>query len=133
MARTWILLAILAMAASTAVAGDNEYLLNIDLNSKLPDGSSGFSIQLQGIHLSSGKAFHGTGLGKYDYFLTVSGVSDGKGRLAIEFYEYETRKKKSSTVSEIVADVDFALGSPAVFAATSDTFGIDLAFSIVEK
>ena len=110
-------------------AGDGKYLLNLDLNTKLPDGSGGFSIQLQGIQVSANNAFHGGDLGKYEYFLTVSGVEDGHGRLTIEFYEYETRKKVSDVVSEIVAEVDFQLSSPAVFEGSSDTFGIDLASS----
>jgi len=126
-------LTILTLFAATALAGDSKLLLNLDLNMKLPDGSDSYSIQLQGIHISPGRAFHGDDLGKYDYFLTVSGVEDGRGRLTIEFYEYETRKKKSEVISEIVSDVDFSLSSPAIFEGKSDTFGVDLAFSIDEE
>ena len=116
-----------------AKAGEGEFLLNFDLNMKLPDGSVGSSIQLQGIRLSADRAFHGADLGKYDYFLTVSGVEGGHGRLTIEFYEYETRKKVSDVVSELVAEVDFQLSAPAVFEGSSNTFGIDLAFSISSR
>ena len=133
MARIGIMLAILVLPLAATFASDSEYLLNFDLNTALPDGSVGSSIQLQGIHLSANQAFRGDDLGKYDYFLTISDIENGKGKLTIEFYEYATRKKKSAVVSEIVADVDFSLGSPAVFEAMSDTFGIDLAFSIVAR
>ena len=133
MARIGVLLAILLVPVSTTLASDNEYLLNFDLITKLPDGSIDGRIQLQGIRVLATKAFHGDDFGKYDYFLTVSNVKDGKGKLTVEFYEYETRKKKSDVVSEIVSEVDFWLGSPTVFEATSDTFGVDLAFSIVNK
>jgi hypothetical protein len=68
---------------------------------ELPDGSSSYSVQLQGIGLSLNRAFHGRDLGKCDYFYTVSDVENGKGKLTIEFYEYETRRKTSEVVSEI--------------------------------
>ena len=114
-------------------ASDSEYLLNFDLKRIQPDGSVGGSIQLQGIRVSADNAFHGVDLAKLEYFLTVSDVTDGGGKLTIEFYEYETRKKVSEVVSEIVAEVDFELSTPAVFEGSSDTFGIDLAFSISER
>lgn len=133
MARVGSLFVLLMLFSATSLAGDSKFLLNLDLNMKLPDGSDSYSIQLQGVHLASGKAFHGEDLGKYDYFLTVSDVDGGSGKLTIEFYEYESRRKKSEVVSEIVSGVDFSLNSPTVFAAMSDTFGVDLAFSIVEK
>ena len=107
--------------------------MNLDLDTKLPDGSVDHSIQLQGIRISENRPFHGDDLGKFVYFLTISNVDSGKGKLTIEVYEFETRRQKSAVVSEIVADVDFSLGSPAVFEAMSETFGIDLAFSIVEE
>ena len=133
MKRVGPVFALLALFAAPALAEDRHFLLNLDLNMKLPDGSDSYGIQLQGIHLAAGKAFHGDDLGKYDYFLTVSGVEDGGGKLTIEFYEYETRKKKSEVVSEIVSDVEFSLNHPTVFEAMSDTFGVNLAFSIAEK
>ncbi len=77
---------------------------------------------MQGIHLASDEALHGIDLGKYDYFLTASGVEAGVGRLTIEFYECETRKKTSDVVSEIVAEADFQLGSPAVLSAGWDIY-----------
>ena len=131
--RVGSLLASLALLAAPALAGDSQFLLNLDINMKLPDGSDSYSIRLHGVHLVPGQAFHGDDLGKYDYFLTVSGVEDGSGKLTIEFYEYETRKKKSEVVSEVVSEVDFSLNSPAVFEAMGDTFGVDLAFSVSEK
>ncbi len=133
MARRGLLSAIFALLSTATFAADNEYLLNFDLNMKLPDGSNSYSVQLQGVGLRLNQAFHGSDLGKYDYFLTVSDVENDKGKLTIEFYEYETRSKTSDVVSEVVADVDFSLGSPTVFESMGDTFGIDLAFSIVEK
>jgi len=127
------LAAILMLALVPAIADDGKVIMNMELITKLPDGSDSYSIRLQGIHLVPDEPFHGNDLGKYDYFLTVSDGEDGNGKLTIEFYEYETRKKKSAVVSEIVADVDFSFSSPAVFEAKTDTFGVDLAFSIVEK
>ena len=105
MVRVGILLALLMSFSATTFASDSKYLLNFDLNTKLPDGNAGYRIQLQAIHLSPGKTFHGNDLGKYDYFLTLSEVEDGKGKLTIEFYEYETRKKKSDVISEIISIV----------------------------
>ncbi len=64
---------------------------------------------------------------------TVSELADGKRNLTIEFYEYASRKKTSDVISEIVAQVDFTLGNPARFEAMSETFGVDLAFSIDKK
>ncbi len=116
-----------------ALADSGEYVINFDLNTRSPDGEIGYSIQMQGVHVVAEKPLHGDDLGKFDYFLTVSDVKDGAGKLTIEFYEYETRKKISDVVSEIVAQVDFTLGSPAVFEGTSATFGIDIAFSIDQK
>ena len=133
MNRVRSLLALLTLLPVLVAAGDREFLLNFNLNMTLPDGSDSYSIQLQGIRLFPGKAFHGEDLGNYDYFLTVSDVEDGSGVLTIEFYEYETRKKKSDVISEIVSDVDFSLNSPTAFEAVSDTFGVDLRFSISEK
>ena len=124
---------LLVLLATTASADDGRFLLNLDLNMKLPDGSDTYSIKLQGIQLELDVAFHGEGPGQYDYFLTLSNVKDGAGKLTIEFYEYETRKKESEVISEIVSDVDFLLASPTVFEAMGDTFGVDLAFSVVSK
>lgn len=89
-------------------------------------------IQLQGVQLTLEEPFGGNDFGEHDYSFTVSSVDDGRGRLTIEFYEYESRRKVSDVISEVVAEVDFELGKPAVFEGKSDTFGIDLAFSIDE-
>lgn len=132
MFRTGFLITILTLCSSTTFASDGKYVLNFDLNTKVPDGTVAYTIQLQGISILPNVPFHGDDLGKYDYFLTVSNVKDGIGKLTIEFYEYETRKKVSDVVSEIVTDVDFSISSPTVYEAMSDTFGIDLAFSIAE-
>lgn len=131
--RLGVLVSVLMLALVPAFADEGRFIMNMELITKLPDGSDSYSIQLQGIHLVPDKPFHGNDLGKYDYFLTVSDSEDGNGKLTIEFYEYETRKKKSAVISEIVADVDFSFSSPTVFEAKTDTFGVDLAFSIVEK
>ena len=133
MARRRALLASLALLFTATFAADNGYLLNFDLDMKLPDGSNSYSVQLQGVDLQLNQAFHCNDLGKYEYFFTVSDVDNGKGKLTIEFYEYETRRKTSEVISEIVADIDFSLGSPAVFESMGDNFGINLAFSIAEK
>ena len=123
-------LAILTLFLTTALAGENSFIMNFDLITKRPDGSIEGSIQLQGIHLVVGQPFHGSDPGRYDYFLTVSDFENGKGRLTIEFYEYESRKKVSDVVSEIVAEVSFDPGRPTTFEGSSDTFSVDLAFSI---
>jgi hypothetical protein len=124
----------LAMLISTlAIASDNEYVMNFDLKTLAPDGAIGYSIQLQGIHLSAGIPFHGNDLGEYDYFLTMSKAESGKAKLTIEFYEYESRRKTSDVVSEIVTEIDIILGAPAKFEGKGDTFGIDLAFSVDQK
>ena len=119
-----------ALLHAVAFAGDSAYVMNFDLSRLSPNGDIGGSIQLQGIHLSPEKPFHGEDFGRYDYFLTVSKAENGKAKLTIEFYEYESRRKTSDVISEIVAEVDFVFGTPARFEGKSDTFGIDLAFSI---
>ena len=126
-------LVIVTLLLTSALAGENDFIMNFDLVTKRPDGSVEGSIQLQGIHLVAGKPFHGSDLGRYEYFLTVSGVEDGECVLTIEFYEYKSRKKVSDVVSEIVAEVSFEPGRPAVFQGNSDTFTVDLAFSINQK
>ena len=131
--RISVLLTILLLLSGMTFASDSGYILNFDLIVKLPDGSDNSSIQQQGISISPQVALHGNDFGKFEYFLTVSDVEDGKGKLTIEFYEYETRRKTDDIVSEIVAEVDFSLANPAVFEAMNDKFGIDLAFSIAEK
>lgn len=47
-----------------------------------------------------------------------------------EFYEYESRKKTSDVVSEIVSEVEFTFRVPARFQSRNERFEIDLAFSI---
>jgi hypothetical protein len=133
MARHKVFATIVMLSLSAAVASENEFVMNFDLMTKSPDGEVGYGIQFQGIHLRPKKPFHGNDLGEFDYFLTVSEFDEGKGKLTIEFYQYESRRKKSAVISEIVAEVDFTLGSPSVFKGKSDTFGIDLAFSIDQE
>jgi hypothetical protein len=126
-----VLLATFAVLAhSLSFAEDDKLVMNFDLNTLSPDGSVAYSIQQQGIHLSPGKPFHGTDLGNFDYFLTASKAEDGKAKLTIEFYEYETRRKMSDVISDIVDEVDITLGTPARFEGASATFGVDLAFMI---
>ncbi len=131
--RFGLVLAITLLSQGATYADENGFVMNFDLNTLSPGGEVVYSIQLQGIHLTPGTPFHGDDLGKYDYFLTVSELADGKGNLTIEFYEYASRKKTSDVISEIVAQVDFTLGSPARFEGMSETFGVDLAFSIDQK
>jgi len=103
------------MALSSTLADDAKYIMNFDIEIQPLDGRNAGSIQLQGVHLKLDKPFHGADFGQHDYFFTVTDAKDGKGQLTIEFYEYESRRKVSDVVSEIVAEVDFELGSPAVF------------------
>lgn len=108
----------------------NRYIMNFDLLTKTADGDDRSSINLQGIHLHDGKVLQGDDLGEFRYFLTISGTDDRKGKLTIEFYEYESRNKTSDVVSEIVSEVEFTFGEPARFQSKKGSFGIDLAFSI---
>jgi len=133
--RFGILLAILPMTLvlTPTYADDATYIMNFDVEVLRWDGRNHGSIQLQGVHLTLDKPFHGRDFGEHDFFFTVSDVEDGKGRLTVEFYEYESRKKVSEVISEIVAEIEFELGSPAVFEGKSGTFGVDIAFSIDQK
>lgn len=133
MARLGLLATLMTFSLSATGAGENELVMNFDLMTKSPDGDVGYSIQFQGIHLRLKKPFRGNDLGEFDYFLTVSELEDEKGKLTIEFYQYESRKKNSAVISEIVTEADFQLGSPAKIEAKNDTFGIDLAFSIDQE
>jgi len=131
--RTGFVAAIAMLSISLSFAGEDKYVMNLDLVTMSPDGDVGYNIRLQGIHLQPGKPFHGDDLGEFDYFLTVSDLNEGKGQLTIEFYQYESRRKTSDVISEVFAVVDFTLGSPGRFEGESDRFGIDLAFSIVQR
>jgi hypothetical protein len=130
-------MAIVMLSFATALAAEDstsEYVMNFDLIINKSDGGEVYyRIHQQGVHLLSKKPFHGDDLGEFDYFLTVSEMEDGKGKLSIEFYQFETRKKKSDVMSEVVAEVDFTLGSPARFEAKNDKIGVDLAFSIDQE
>jgi len=131
--RLAVLISVAILSHAVTLADDSQYVINFDLNTLSPDGDIVYSIQLQGIHLSPETPFHGNDLGKYDYFLTVSEIESGETKLTIEFYEYESRRKTSEVVSEIVAEVDVRLGMPTEFESMSDTFGVDLAFSINQE
>ena len=131
--RFGLILAMALLSQGVIFADENRLVMNFDLNILSPGGEVDYTIQLQGIHLTPGKPFHGDDLGRFDYFLTVSGLEGGNGNLTIEFYEYASRRKASDVISEIVAQVDFTLGNPARFEAMSETFGVDLAFSIDKK
>lgn len=134
MVRIGILLAILILSSATAFAGEGKYIVNFDLVAGMVDtGEIHGTLQQQGIHLQAGQPFHGKDLGEMDYFLTVSEIEDGRGRLTIEFYQYETRKKVSDVVAELTEEVSFNFGSPATFESRNDEFSINLAFSIVQE
>ena len=124
----------LLLSFTTAFAGDDReqtYLMNFDLIiTRSDDGSENSRIQQVGVRFAPSKPFHGNDLGEFDYFLTISELEDNEGKLTIEVYQFETRNKNSDVLSEIVVDVDFTLASPARFEGQSDTFGVDLAFSI---
>jgi len=126
-------IALLSFCPVVAEENDRNYLMNFDLAITRADVDGVFaSIQLQGIHLTSDKPFHGSDLGEFEYFYTVSDAGDGKATLVIEFYQYETRHRKS-LVSELVSEVEFALGIPAQFESSNDSIAVDLAFSIDRK
>ena len=111
-------------------SSDDKYIMNFDLRTKTVDGGDGYGVQLKGVQLLDGKALHGDDLTEYEYFFTVSDVNAGKGKLSIEIYEYETRRKTSDVVSEIVSEIEFAFGEPRRFQSENGRFGVDLAFSI---
>ncbi len=122
------------LSLATAFAGENNdarFVMNFDLIVNKPaSGELHYSIQQQGIRLLPVKPFHGDDLGEIDYFLTVSEPHDGRAKLTIEFYQFETRRKESEVVSEVVAEVEFTLGTPARFEGNNEKFGVDFAFSI---
>ena len=109
---------------------DAKYVMNFDLVTKKADGEVKYNINFKGIHLPDGKTMHGDDLGELEYFFTVLGIKDRKGKLTIEFYEYESRRKTSDVVSEIVSEIEFTFGTPGRFESENERFGIDLAFSI---
>lgn len=107
------------------------YLMNFDLIINKPaDGDVYYNIQLHGAHLAADKEFHGDDLGEIDFYFTVSAAEDGKARMRIEFYEFETRQKLSDVISEVVAEIEITLGTPARFEANNENFGVDFAFSV---
>lgn len=126
-------LATVLLSITLAVAADESsksFIMNFDFDLSEVDAAKVIgSLQLQGIRLQADKPFHGKDLGEFDYFFTVSEIEDGKGKLTIEFYRYESRRKKSA-VSEIVSEVEFAFGSPAQFQTKNENIALDLAFSI---
>jgi hypothetical protein len=128
--KTVVLASIAILLNVVAFAGENEYVMNFDLKTLTADGDVFYDIQLQGIHVKQGRPFHGDDLAEYDYFLTLSQVKDGKAKLTIEFYEYESRKKKSDVVSEIFSIIDVTLCEPVRFESMNNTFGIDMAISV---
>ncbi len=116
------------------IGGKQAYILNFDLDVNYPIGSDiVYETRLEGIHLSSEKPFHDEGLGEIDYFLSISESEDGLGRLTVEFYQFESRRKISDVISELVSVVDFSFGSPMTFKARNDEFTVDLAFIVSKK
>ncbi len=134
MLRLGISLAVVMLAFSTAVAGESKYIMNFDLVVNIPAGGDVVYLhRLQGINFLSGKPFHGRDLGEIDYFLSIADAEGGKGKLTIEFYQYETRKKESDVLAELVEEVRFDFGSPVTFESKNDEFSVNLAFSVIQK
>ena len=120
----------LHFASDMTGENDNSYIMNFDLALTRAEVEGVYgSIQLQGIHLKSEKPFHGSDLGEFEYFFTVSDEGAGKAKLLIEFYQFETRHRKT-LVSEMVSEVEFVLGVPAQFESSNESIAVDLAFSI---
>ena len=128
---------LIVISLATAIAAENSartFIINYDLiiTNPNPDGAS-YHVQQSGIHISPQRQFHGDQLGEMDYFFTVSDLDNGKGKMTVEVYQFDTRKKDSDVVSEIVVEVEFTLASPARLDVKNEKFGIDLAFSIDEE
>ena len=135
--RPGIPLLLFVVSSATAIAAENSartFIINYDLiiTNSNADGAS-YHVQQSGIHISPQRQFHGDQLGEMDYFFTVSELDDGKGKMTVEVYQFETRKKESDVVSEIIVEVEFTLASPARLDVRNEKFGIDLAFSIDEE
>lgn len=134
MLRTGILSAILMLSTTMTFADESEYIVNFDLIVRKPaDGEIIYSHRLQGINFLNGKPFHGEDLGEIDYFLTITDADDGKGKLTIEFYQYETRKKESDVVAELIDEISFYFGGPTTFESGNDEFSVDFAFSVIQR
>ena len=113
----------LFLATNVVVADENSntYLINFDLIISNAESDEVFaSLQLQGIRLQADKPFHGRDVAGFDYFFTVSEQDDGKERLTIELYQYETRRKKAIK-SELVSEVELAFRSPNRFEANNES------------
>ena len=128
---------LIVISLATAIAAENSartFIINYDLiiTNPNPDGAS-YHVQQSGIHISPQRQFHGDQLSEMDYFFTISDLDDGKGKMTVEVFQFETRKKEFDVVSEIVVEVEFTLASPARLDVKNERFGIDLAFSIDEE
>ena len=114
-----------------SIADGSIYLLNYELSMTRPDGKSIFTAQMEELGLPE-QASTGYDIGKYAYSLFLSDVEDGRGTLTVFAYEYDSRERPSKIIAETIDDVDFSLGSVAVFDARTDTYDINLTFSIEE-
>ena len=135
--RSGIPFLLFVVSLATAIAAENSartFIINYDLIITNPNaGGASYHVQQSGIHILSQRQFHGDQLGEMDYFFTVSDLDNGKGKMTVEVYQFETRKKESEVLSEIVVEVEFTLASPARLEVKNEKFGIDLAFSIDEE
>jgi len=128
--RLFVLITLLFAINVLADEGKKNFVMNFDFDLSDVSTSRVFgSLQLQGIRLRENNQFQGKDLGKIDYFFTVSETDKGEGKLTVEFYQYESRKKKVA-LSEVVSEVSFQFGSPATFITENESFRLDLAFSI---
>lgn len=124
---------LLALAIS-AEGNERTYMANYDLIITNPnDKGASYHVQQSGIHISPQLQFHGDQLGEMDYFFSISDLEDNKGKMTVEVYQFETLKKDSDVISEIIAEVEFTLASPARLEVKNEKFGIDLAFSIDQE
>jgi hypothetical protein len=113
---------------------EQTFLLNYDIIIESLDNSGGVRrIHQIGIPFSPRRQLHGTGLGKTDYFFSISSLEGSQGKLTVEVYKFETRAKDTDPTSEYVSEIDFTLGAPTRLQATNDEFSIDLAFSISQR
>lgn len=128
-----VVLFLLAPAIS-AEGNERTYIVNYDLIITNPnDNGASYHVQQSGIHISPQLQFNGDQLGEMDYFFAISDLEDNKGKMTVEVYQFETRKKDSDVISEIIAEVEFPLASPARLEVKNEKFGIDLAFSIDQE
>ena len=131
MSRILILSSASMLLATMSMADESVYLLNYELSMTRPDGSAIFTAQMEELGLRE-RASTGHEIDKYAYSLLLSDVEDGRGTLTVFAYEYDSRERPSKIIAETIDDVDFSLGSVAVIDARTNTYDINLTFSIEE-